>query len=561
MTDDPAPPRSTPTRRGVLRLLGAAGATGAVTAAGSAGAQVAQDRSYDIEPFTVTARDGTDLSGHVYLPKGAERPLAPILNYSPYWNTASRGPSSNPQTVGFIHEFLQDDFAVAAINMRGTGLSGGCLQMGGPIDFQDAHEVVEAVAAAEWSNGKVGMWGHSFDGWSQSLAIAGAPPSLAAVAPSSGVQDLFKTLTRNGAPLVAYGPTTRTAWDVRTSIGSLPPRVDHVDCPNRTHDWLVNLNLAVTASRTPWFEKRDYREQLADSRVPMFVSNGLQPFSEGHIMQIDGLYERRPPNTTRMLLGQWGHSTPTTDDYFDQVRAWFDHYLRDGPRRVKPGVVEYQDDTGTWHTADAWPPDGHTDTLHLSSGTLVADDATVQSSTQRFQSDNTDPGLSPERCGPTQALYASPPLGESARLAGSFTITTTLTSTLSGGNFAALLFHTPGDGTCPDPNAQGTGSPAQDQVGRSKLEFGRALADLQHWKTPGYARPFPIATPTPVTFDSHPFATEIPAGHRIVLAIGGGASELNPNQLNPVLAVTTGPDTPGAVELPVVEGRLTFATE
>lgn len=562
MPDEVRADGPSPKRRRFLRLVGAASATGAVAIGAGAAAQEHEgDRYFDIEPITVTVHDGTELRGHVYLPKDADRPLAPVLSFSPYWNTAARGPSADPGELGaFIHEFLQDDFAVAAINIRGTGISDGCLQFGGPLDFQDAHDVVEAVAAQDWSNGKVGMWGHSYDGWSQYLAIAGDPPSLEAVVPSSSVRDLWSLLTRTGAPLIGLGPTTRVAWDALTSLGSLPPQPDHVDCPNRTHQWLVNANLAVNADRTPWFEERNYEEQLAESRVPMFVSNGLHPFSEGHIMQIEGLYDLRPPQTTRMILGQWGHSTPTTDDYFDKVRAWFDHYLRDGPKRVKPGVVEYQDDTGAWHTTDRWPPDGTQESIHLSDGTLVGDEVAVTESTQVFQSEDTDPGLSPERCGPRQALFTSPPVAEDVRLAGNFTIETTLTSTLSGGNFAAFLFHTPGPGTCPDPNAQGPDSGPGDQIGRSPLEFARALADLRHWQTPGYARPFPIGEPTPVSFESHPFATEIPAGNRIVLAIAGGSSELTPNELKPTLAVTTGPETSGTVILPIVEGSLEFAT-
>ena len=559
MTDSNPDDATSPNRRRFLQLLGAAGAS--VPIGGQVAAQLQDDRNFDIEPISITVHDGTVLRGHVYLPRDAERPLAPVLSYSPYWNTAARGPSSDPGPLAdFIHEFLQEDFAVAAINMRGTGISDGCLQFGGPVDFQDAHDVVEAVAAQEWSNGKVGMWGHSYDGFSQYLAIAGDPPSLEATVPSSSVLDLWHLLTRNGAPLVGYGPATRTAWDSLTSLGALPPQRDHVDCPNRTHDWLVNANLAVNADKTPYFQVRSYHDQLAESRVPMFVSNGLFPFAEGHIMQIDGLWELRPPRSTRMIIGQWGHSTPPTDDYFDQVRAWFDHYLRDGPQRVKPGVVEYQDDTGAWHTTDQWPPAVDQQSLYLSDGALVADETAVTASTQVFQSEDTDPGLSPERCGPTQALYVSPPLSKDVRIAGNFTIETTLTSTLPGGNFAAFLFQTPGPGTCPDPNALRPENGSTDQVGRKPLEFARTLADLRHWKELGNAYPFPVGEPTTVAFDSHPFATQVPAGNRIVLAIAGGSSELTPNEFHPTITVTTGPDTPGSVSLPVVEGELSFSS-
>lgn len=302
---------------------------------------------------------------------------------------------------------------------------------------------------------------------------------------------------------------------------------------------------------------RDYRTMLAESRVPMFVSHGLLPLSEGHILQIKGLYTSRKPRTTRMVLGQWGHHI-TPDGFTAQAVAWFDHYLRNGPMKVKPGVVEYQDESGSWHSTDTWPPDSNQRTIYLSDRALVDGKNEVRQSTQRFQSKETDPGLSPERCG-GQALYASAPLKNDIRVAGNATIEVTLTSTQPGGYFAGFLFHTPGRGRCPDPNVHGQESGPDDFIGRRPLEFNRTLANLRHWKVQGTAKPFPILTPTPVSFESVPFATKIPAGERIVLAIGGGATQLASSKFKPTLTVTTGQDTTGNVQLPIVDGKLAFS--
>lgn len=555
-------------RRRFLQLVGGTGAGVAIPLSVGATAQDSgQNDEYETRQFSVTATDGTSLRGHVHLPTDLDPPLAPVVNLSPYWNTAFRGPSSNPtgppqpnadpgaendSSRTFSHGYhrfqsmLGNGFALATVNLRGTGLSDGCFQYGSPIDVDDARTIVEAIADLEWSNGNVGMIGGSYDGWAQTMAIAGDAPSLEAVVPISSVIDVWSVFTFTGAPWIC-GPTFRTAWDALTSVASLPPQPDHVTCPQRPSADVAHADLAVSGDKSEYFELRDYRDELANSRVPMFVTNGLdldRPVPEGHIQQVDGLYESRPPKTTRMILGQWGHMG-TPEGFLKQVVAWFDHYLRNGPREVPPGVVRYEDDTGTWHTTDQWPPEGNQQSVYLSNSSLIMEKAAVETSRQRFQSEYTNPGLSPEACGPRQAIYASPPLEEGVEMAGYFNIHTTLKSTGPGGHFAAFLYHTPGDGICPDRNVE---------------VVSRALADLRHWKTPGYARPFPIGEPTPVSFKSIPFATNISAGQRLVLAIGGGAERLFPDQLQPTLTVISDPDLPGSLELPIVEGDLEFAT-
>lgn len=422
--------------------------------------------------------------------------------------------------------------------MCGSGISEGCFQWGSPVDFQDGYVVVEGLADKEWSNGKIGMYGLSYTAYSQTLAIAGGPPSLEAVVPVDSVIDLWTLVTRNGAA-IHIGPAVTPAWDGLVALGSVQHEPERVDCPRRLRDWTVNVDLATSGDKNEWFQTRDYVEYLAESRVPMYVTNGLGP--TGHILQIEGLFEARPPQTTRLLLGQWGHAFPDKEGFVDEVVQWFDHYLRDGPKRVKTGVVEYEDDTGTWHETDRWPPRADRTKLYLSGDSLLTEKENVESSEQLFQSEDTDPGLSLEQCGPRQAFYVSEPLDEAVRIAGNFTISATLTSTLSGGNFAAVLYHTLGDGTCPDNDG---------------VEFARCLADLRHWETMGRAQRFPLGEPTEVSFKSQPFATKIPEGNRIVLAIGGGSDELFPNERKPLIIVNTGEDMAGSVELPVVEGEL-----
>jgi predicted acyl esterase len=506
-------------------------------AAGSADA--ASDR---VRPLAITAADGTVLRGHVHLPDG-RRPFATVLDLSPYWNNVywSGGPGVDSAAVPLsdkVRPLLEAGFAVALVNMRGTGVSDGCLQFGGRTDWTDARTVVEALAHQPWSNGRIGMYGLSYEGWSQWMAVAARAPSLKAVVPMSGVIDPWSLLTRQGAPIVG-GPAVADLWTARTTNLVSDPNAGSAACREIAPHTAAGADLVATGDRTDYFQSRDERPFLAGSRVPALVSNGLKYATEGHLLQFDGLWDLLEPRRTRFVLGQWEHASPADKraDWWPMAIAWLDHYLRGGPKTVQTGQVEYQDDSGEWHTADRWPPRGGSATIHLDAGRLD-EGAAAAPAAQTFQSHPTaEPGT---ETGPYQATYVSAPLRDDVLLAGNFTLSTTVTSTLPGGNLVAVL-------------RQGVGS--SETLGP---EIARVQLDLGHWLNTGHSRPFPVLAPTPITARSTPFASRVPKGRRLILSIGGGSAELQPDQLQPALTVTTGPGVAGSIELPLVEGRLGF---
>jgi predicted acyl esterase len=138
----------------------------------------------------IEARDGTLLAAMVRAPLDAafgDGPFPTVVEYSGY---AAADPD-NPQASTLIAGLL--GFATVGVNMRGSGCSGGVIDL---FDFPttaDGYDIIETVAAQPWvQGGKVGMVGISFPGISQ-LFVAGArPPHLAAVAPLSVIADIYR---------------------------------------------------------------------------------------------------------------------------------------------------------------------------------------------------------------------------------------------------------------------------------------------------------------------------------------------------------------------------------
>ena len=62
----------------------------------------------------------------------------------------------------------------------------------GSQDAEDCYDVIEAIAAMPWSNGKVGMAGNSALAIIQWHVASLCPPHLAAIAPWEGSGDIYR---------------------------------------------------------------------------------------------------------------------------------------------------------------------------------------------------------------------------------------------------------------------------------------------------------------------------------------------------------------------------------
>lgn len=137
----------------------------------------------------IEARDGTLLAAMVRPPLGRsleEGPFPTLVEYSGY---AAADPY-NPQPSTLIANAL--GFATVGVNFRGSGCSGGVLDLFDLPTTADGYDVIETVAAQSWVKfGKVGMIGISFPGISQVFVGGARPPHLAAVAPLSVIADIY----------------------------------------------------------------------------------------------------------------------------------------------------------------------------------------------------------------------------------------------------------------------------------------------------------------------------------------------------------------------------------
>ncbi len=178
----------------------------------------------------ITTRDGTTLSATVYLPGPPEDgPYPTVVEYSGYdpANPTSTIESLVGDTDAVDIDALCDEgglllaalptfcegvpaqpgsllasvlgYAVVAVNIRGTGCSGGAYDFYEELQVLDGYDVIETVAAQDWvKGGQVGMVGLSYPGISQLYVARSNPPSLAAITPLSVIDDTYRGTLRPG---------------------------------------------------------------------------------------------------------------------------------------------------------------------------------------------------------------------------------------------------------------------------------------------------------------------------------------------------------------------------
>lgn len=473
----------------------------------------------EVVAMEVEAPDGTALRGHAYLPD-TPPPHAVVLGFGPYWGGLFPATNAMATEEGGLQRILDDvaydallraGFAVALFNVRGTGASGGCYRFFDPQDGTDGARVVEALAAQPWSDGRIGMYGVSYDGWTQYAAMAAGAP-LRATAPLSGILDVWSAHARNGA-------TARVYVGAGTYYAASVAGVERWCAEGATDTTGVDV-AGLHGDRTEALARRDLRAGVAGSGIPAFVTYGLarpqmigadgrQPPFEGLVMNAADL--RALPNGSAVLVGPWGHGPPPVEELPALLVAWFDHHLRGGARPALPGA-RYQDDEGGWHEADAWPPP----TAPL---TLALDGARTLLSTDR------PPGWALDA--PDQASWSWPAPAGGALLAGQFLLRVDVTSSATDGNFAAYLFA---------------------RRGAELVELARAHTDLRHRGHLEQGEPFPVGRAAEIEVASAPFAARLRSGDEVVLVVSGGDGvELAPKAAKPLLTVSD-----GALQLPVV---------
>ncbi len=160
------------------------------------GAQQEAPSAFDLTSAMITMRDGVKLNTNIFIPKNATGPLPIMLERTPY--NAPETPRGWAQ--GRFAALAADGYIFVFQDIRGRYKSEGQFVMqrapvsllGEKTDPKVVDEVTDAYDTIEWliknvanNNGRVGIIGISYPGWTAAMATLAPHPALKAASPQA----------------------------------------------------------------------------------------------------------------------------------------------------------------------------------------------------------------------------------------------------------------------------------------------------------------------------------------------------------------------------------------
>ncbi|MBW3584183.1 MAG: CocE/NonD family hydrolase [Euryarchaeota archaeon] len=312
---------------------------------------------------------GTQLYVDYYRPNVPDDVKTPvILVFTPYQipDPEEVAPGVTEPIVGesfwayssyLVDYFVPRGYTVAFADVRGNHQAGGCIDQTGPEQWQDGYDYVEWLGTQDWSNGKVGMFGASYDGETQFTTAMMAPPHLATIVPVASVSNQYEWNFMNGVPYEGQPLSGMSLYFALSAVPSTDP-MDAPKWPEKASCQKEQFEngLDFSGDMNTFWKERDYRPMADRINASVLHIHGLQDWNVRpiHIAPLFNDIE----STKRGLFGQWAHAYPDRGDWQEILHAWYDHFLmgrENGILDILPPVL-IEDDTQQWHGLEAFPP-------------------------------------------------------------------------------------------------------------------------------------------------------------------------------------------------------------
>ncbi|MBI2073390.1 MAG: CocE/NonD family hydrolase [Gemmatimonadetes bacterium] len=395
-------------RRLVLWTLGLAlGLSAALLLpAGALPAQQAQvaDR-FSVMDTMIPTRDGVRLHTKILVPKNQSGPLPFVMKRTPYGIEGWQG-----NFVAYFKDLADEGYIFVFQDIRGRYRSEGTFVMQRPArspgDAKAIDEGTDTYDTIDWllkhvpnHNGRVGILGVSYDGWTTIMGALEPHPGLKAISPQASPADMWlgEDFHHNGAFRLSYG--FEYAARMETSKEQTQFEFDRYD----TYDWylelgpLSNVNLKYLMGKIPtwndYVAHPDYDEfwkrqtlipHLKSATVPALNVAGWwdQEDFYGPIRIYDELEKHDTQGINYLVVGPWNHGgwsrgtgdklgpisfdNPTSQYFREQVQApFFAFFLKDKGSRNFPEALTFEAGSNQWRRWDAWPPKRQTDDRNL----------------------------------------------------------------------------------------------------------------------------------------------------------------------------------------------------
>lgn len=316
----------------------------------------------------VPTRDGTAICATVVRPRAVRGQLTTLLNFTIYADPVA--------SLNEARRTASHGYAGVEGFTRGKACSPAT-----PVPYEqdgtDADDLINWIAKQPWSDGRVGMYGGSYEGFTQWAAAKRLPPALKALMPSvsaaPGIDvpmegNIFQNFVYYWPLYAASGPDLDTTvlndwrrWNNLNNAWYTSGRayrdLDQIDgTPNPIFDrWLDHPSYDRY-----WQGMIPYGQEFARIGIPVLTTTGYYDGGEiGALYYLQQHYRFDPSAEHYLVIGPYDHvrgqrgTVSPLGDEFDNLRGyeldsvahldlgelryqWFDYVFRGGP---KPAIL------------------------------------------------------------------------------------------------------------------------------------------------------------------------------------------------------------------------------
>jgi uncharacterized protein len=319
----------------------------------------------------VPMRDGVRMATDVYFParpaspgERAEGQFPVILVRTPY---NKRTDDSRKQA----EYFAQRGYIVVIQDCRGRYRSEGTFYFL-TQEAEDGYDAVEWAGTQPWSNGKVGMMGTSYVGWTQTAAAVLDPPHLATLVVNQAGSNAYTSSVRHNGAMelrflawafmeAATGPQAIADPSLAAALGKVSSAAWLQNLPLRPGISPLSQIPAIERWAIDIYTRGDYDEYWEQpgynfmkfwsehSDIPTLLCGAwYDSYTRATVENFIGLTERKR-GPIHLVMGPWTHGGKTVDQSFsgdvefgevgpvagnlaanfDHLHLhWFDHWLK-----------------------------------------------------------------------------------------------------------------------------------------------------------------------------------------------------------------------------------------
>ncbi len=398
-------------------------------------------RHYTQTSQYLTMSDGTKIAVDIYLPDTVKQgsKLPTMFEQSRYWRVIQ--PKSYLKFLYWTSlslyrsEFLSHGYAWVVSDARGAGASFGDRPWEmPPLDISDSKEIMDWIVKQPWSNGDIGVVGHSYSGNMAEFTLLNKHPAVKAAGILSSPFDVYADVLRPGGlvnqPFIDNWMQLNRDFDsdmLPRNLNFLRPLLSHMKPvdedknkrqlrravaehkknspmsldklnfrddsplsekdlhPTKTRDVSVKIlqrryGMEYEKMGVDPISPSDYWKEFDAARVPVYMSAGWIEGSNSRAA-VNRFLNYTTPGS-KLILGPWEHDffniSPFTQGGLSRFRIdremlkFFDHFMLNKNSLANDAPVHYYTlGEERWHGSETWPPKNSAKVLYLEADTSM----------------------------------------------------------------------------------------------------------------------------------------------------------------------------------------------